>query len=753
MKVLVVGSGGREHAIAWKIAQSPKLTKLYCLPGNPGTAEIAENIPGNVTEIPAVVMAAQLNEIDLVVVGPEVPLSLGMADALQEKEIKVFGPIQAGAMLESSKAFSKDFMQKYEIPTAQYAVLESYEEAVAFIKQVEYPFVIKASGLAAGKGVFLPETLVEAESILKEVMLEKRFGDAGDQVVIEERISGPEVSVLAFTDGESYKIMPPAQDHKRLLENDKGPNTGGMGVFAPSPKATQEVLHFAEELILGPTIDGLRSEEIHYVGIIYAGLMLTEDGPKVLEFNCRFGDPETQVILPLLDSDLLEIMLACVDGSLDEVDIEWKEGAAACVVLASGGYPNAYLKGNPIRGLGDLTDAIAFHAGTAFKNGEVITDGGRVLGITATAGNLAGAIEKVYPEVEKVHFKGMQYRRDIGKEMSAYAMAGVDIEAGNLSARMIKDAVHSTYDDRVLSHLGSYGGLFSGMELKGMEAPVLVASTDGVGTKVSIAQQYNYYKGVGKDIVNHCIDDILVQGAKPLFFLDYFATSKLEPEVLAEIVSGMAEACKESGCCLIGGETAEMPGVYHEGHFDVAGTIVGLVDRNKILPRTDIQEGDILIGLPSTGPHTNGYSLIRSVFKDTPLDHVYPELGIPLGEALLASHKSYLNEVWPLLKEEISPIKAMAHLTGGGFLDNIPRILPENLTAKIDSQAWEVPALFKLIQKKGSINSLEMYRVFNMGIGLILVVSEEDVEKTINVLGQGSMVVGRIVAGNEVVIV
>ncbi|HBX70511.1 MAG TPA: phosphoribosylamine--glycine ligase [Chloroflexi bacterium] len=421
MNVLLIGSGGREHALAWKLAQSSKLTQLYTLPGNPGTAVLGINLIANPEDLPVVVEIARQKQIDLVVVGPEVPLALGLVDALREVGILVYGPSKQAARIETDKAFAKNFMARHGIPTADYANFTEFEAAwdyyQSFATTSQLP-VIKAAGLAAGKGVILPETLVEAESVLREIMLEGKFGAAGAVVVIEERLIGREVSILAFTDGTRVAPMPPAQDHKRLLDRDRGPNTGGMGVFAPSPFAPPELVAWVVEHVLQPAVDGLRTEGHPFIGTLYAGMILTDDGPKTLEFNCRFGDPETQVVMPLLDSDLLEILFACAQGDLSAISglIRWKGTAAVCVVLASQGYPNAYPRGLPIFGLGALPErVVAFHAGTATKSDGVVTNGGRVLGITTTAENISEARTLAYAGVETIRFEGMQYRTDIAK--------------------------------------------------------------------------------------------------------------------------------------------------------------------------------------------------------------------------------------------------------------------------------------------------------------------------------------------------
>lgn len=421
MNILLIGSGGREHALAWKIAQSPKLTQLYSLPGNPGTAQCGINLPDDPQDLESVAALAEKNNIDLVVIGPEVPLAAGLSDHMRNKGIPVFGPSQNAAQLESSKAFAKDFMKRHRLPTAEYQTFVDCKAAKQFVSEYsktdsQLP-VIKASGLAAGKGVILPETIGQAEEVLRMIMIDKTFGDAGNEVVIEERLVGREVSVMAFTDGRTVIPMPPVQDHKRLLDNDGGPNTGGMGVFAPTPYAPQDLIEQMTTDILQPTVDGMWAEGNTYIGVLYAGIILTDQGAKLLEFNCRFGDPETQVVLPLLESDLVEVMIACVNGNLGDLEhfIRWCDTAAVCVVLASDGYPGSYPKDLPITGLDSLPeDIIPFHAGTKSQNGHILTNGGRVLGITSQAATIDQARDKVYAGIEQIHFKGMQYRRDIG---------------------------------------------------------------------------------------------------------------------------------------------------------------------------------------------------------------------------------------------------------------------------------------------------------------------------------------------------
>ncbi|HHW31886.1 MAG TPA: phosphoribosylamine--glycine ligase [Clostridiaceae bacterium] len=419
MKVLVVGSGGREHAIAWKIAQSPLVDKIYCAPGNGGISFIAECVPIKATDIEGIVSFSVDNNIDLVVVAPDDPLAAGMVDALEAAGIRAFGPVKKAAEIESSKVFAKSLMKKYGIPTAKYEVFEEYAPALDYLRNQEYPVVIKADGLALGKGVIIAHDFLEAEKALNLMMKDKIFGKAGDKVIIEEFLTGQEVSILAFTDGKTILPMVSSQDHKRALDNDKGLNTGGMGTFSPSRIYTPELAQCCMNEIFIPTVEAMNKEGRKFKGVLYFGLMVTKHGPKVLEYNSRFGDPETQVVLPRLESDIVEIFNAVIDEKLDTIDIKWNDKAAVCVILASGGYPEKYKTGYEISGLEDAkadSRIILFHASTKYANGKFFTSGGRVLGVTALGDTLDKAIKTAYEAVAKISFQDMHYRTDIGKK-------------------------------------------------------------------------------------------------------------------------------------------------------------------------------------------------------------------------------------------------------------------------------------------------------------------------------------------------
>ncbi|WP_027717808.1 phosphoribosylamine--glycine ligase [Desulfovirgula thermocuniculi] len=420
MKVLVVGGGGREHALVWKIAQSPRVKEIFCAPGNAGIASLARCVPIGAEDVRGLVEFARREKIDLTVVGPEAPLTLGIVDEFSAAGLAIFGPSARAAAIEGSKVFAKQLMAKYGIPTAGFAVFDDHAAARRYISEKGAPIVVKADGLAAGKGAVVCRTVEEALSAVEEIMVKGVFGEAGRRVVVEEFLEGEEASVLAFTDGETVIPMLPAQDHKQVYDGDRGPNTGGMGAYAPAPVCTPEVMRAVEEQILRPTVRAMAREGRPYRGVLYAGLMITPQGPKVLEFNARFGDPEAQPLLMLMASDLVEVMEAVLGGRLAETQVRWHEGAAVCVVLASGGYPGPYRKGFPISGLEEAASrhpgVVVFHAGTALAEGRVVTAGGRVLGVTARAESIEAAIAGAYAAVGEISFEGMHYRRDIGQK-------------------------------------------------------------------------------------------------------------------------------------------------------------------------------------------------------------------------------------------------------------------------------------------------------------------------------------------------
>jgi phosphoribosylamine--glycine ligase len=417
MKVLIIGSGGREHALAWKLAASPRVTALYCAPGNPGIAQVADLVPIGVMEFAKIEKFVRQNGIELVVVGPEDPLAGGLVDQLQKAGVKVFGPNREAAQLEGDKWFAKELMRQQAVPTAEARQFNDPNAAEEFVRERNEPVVIKASGLAKGKGVTICYRTPDALEAINRIMRQKAFGEAGQRVVIEEMLAGPECSILAFVDRKNIYVMESAQDHKPIDDGDTGPMTGGMGAYTPTPAVSDEMMRLIERDVLVPVLDGLVREGIEYKGVLYAGLMLTTNGPKVLEFNCRFGDPETQPLMMRLQSDLLEIMLAVVDGRLDEVEMKWDPRPALTVVASSPGYPGSYPTGLPISGIDDadaMRDVKVFHSGTARRDNQIVTDGGRVLAVTALGNTIADAQKRAYQAISKIHFEGIHYRKDIG---------------------------------------------------------------------------------------------------------------------------------------------------------------------------------------------------------------------------------------------------------------------------------------------------------------------------------------------------
>lgn len=758
-KVLIIGSGGREHTLAWKILQSSNVGKVFVCPGNAGTFNLskAENIELPINNHNAISNWCIDNSIDLVVIGPEAPLADGLCNNLKSRSILCFGPTKEAAQIESSKLFSKEFMDRHGIPTARWKSFTDADQAIRFIRtSVFNGVVVKASGLAAGKGVIVASSTDEAIKAVQEMIKLKRFGDAGTTVVIEEKLDGEEISVFAFSDGTSTVCFPPAQDFKRAYNGDKGPNTGGMGAYCPVKHVSPDVLSYISTEVLQKTVRGMKADGQPFVGLLYAGLMLTKDGPKVLEYNCRFGDPETQVVLPLLKSDLYVTMRACCEGNLHAVRPSFEVNkVAVAVVLASGGYPASYEKGMVMHGVNDaksLPNVHVFHAGTKIAANEIQSNGGRVMSIVAVGESILEARTRCYEAVGKVSFNGMFYRDDIaekatGSKFSAsYLDSGVDINAGSALVESIKPLAKSTSRPGCMSELGGFGALFD-LCAAGYKDPILVSGTDGVGTKLKVAHACSDHSTVGIDLVAMCVNDILAQGAEPLFFLDYYACGKLDVTVAKQMLTGVAEGCKRAGCALLGGETAEMPGMYDVGIYDIAGFAVGAAERSRILPILgSIHPGDIVIGLASSGIHSNGYSLVRKIVELSGLDYSdqcpFSDKGLTLGQALLVPTKIYVKSVLPLIKDGM--VKAFAHITGGGVVENIPRVLPDSVSCTLDANTWEIPPAFCWLSYTGNVTSDEMLRTFNCGLGAVLIVDSKNVESVLATLREAGEIAQQV---------
>jgi phosphoribosylamine--glycine ligase/phosphoribosylformylglycinamidine cyclo-ligase len=764
LRILLIGNGGREHALAWKLSQSPRVESILVVPGNGGTSSCPK--VSNVDQVkaddyPSLVVLAQKHNVNLLVPGPEAPLVDGIESYFRAVGIPCFGPSKLAARMEGSKTFSKDFMKRHNIPTAAYENFSDYDKAREYLDSVDHDIVIKASGLAAGKGVIIPKTKKEAHEALKDIMLKKEFGSAGDEVVIEEFLEGDELSILSFSDGYTIRSLPPAQDHKRIFDGDQGPNTGGMGCYAPTKIATKSLIDEIERTILQPTIDGVRKDRFPFIGTLFTGLMITKNGPKTLEYNVRFGDPETQTLLPLLshNTDLAEIMVACTEHWLDSVSITCENKFSATVVVAAGGYPGVYAKGTPMVVNAPPPNVNFFHAGTTIKDGQLQTSGGRVIAASSTAETLEEAVKQAYSGVDLIAFDRMQYRKDIAhrafrsttstREALTYASAGVNIDVGNDFVERIKKAVASTRRPGTDAEIGGFGGEVD-LDLAGYaSAPIMVGAIDGVGTKLMIAQAIGKHDTVGIDLVAMNVNDLVVQGAEPLMFLDYYGCSQLSLEHAAAFVEGVAAGCIEANCALVGGETAEMPGMYQRDDYDAAGAAIGAMSRQLRLPlKEDMTDGDILLGLASNGVHSNGFSLVRKILEREGLSYTAPapwDKSQTVGLSLLTPTKIYVQSLLQVVKKRL--VKGLAHITGGGLTENIPRMLPKHLAAEVDVTSWKLPAVFKWLKIAGNVSSAELARTFNTGVGMVAVVRKEDVQQVkyeLEAAGEQVFEIGRL---------
>uniref|UniRef100_A0A8C4UCX1 Trifunctional purine biosynthetic protein adenosine-3 n=1 Tax=Falco tinnunculus TaxID=100819 RepID=A0A8C4UCX1_FALTI len=706
-RVLVIGSGGREHALAWKLAQSPHVKHVFVAPGNAGTADNGKisNSAVLVSNHTIVTQFCKDHNIGLVLVGQEALLAAGIVDDLRAAGVRCFGPSAKAAQLASNTSFAKAFLDRHGIPTARWKAFTNPQEACRFIISTDFPArVVRARGPAARKEVTIAASKEEACRAVQDIMQDRMFGD---MVVIEELLQGEELSCLCFTDGVTVASMPPAQAHKRLLDGDQGPNTGGMGAYCPVPQVPEVLLEKINDAILQHVVDSMRQEGTAYVGVLQTGLMLTKDGVKILNFKCQFGDPQCQVILPLLKNDFYEVIQATIDGKLCSFMPAWSENSTAvCVVMASPGYPGDYDKGMEVTGLLQAKELglQVFHAGTTLKDGRVVTSGGRVLSITAVKEDLMKALGEANRGVAAIRFKGATYRKDIGHR----------------GIRLLKQSLYVSKGTS-RNRLGGFAGFFD-LKASGYDDPILVSQTKGLGPKLQIAQVCKRHDTIGQDLVAMCVNEILAQGAEPLFFLSYFACGKLDVEVTETIKEGIDEACRNAGCAFLGREVAEVTGMYSSGEYDLVGFVVGAVERGQMLlglQRAD--EEDVLIGLASSGIHGCGFSVIRKILLMSSLRYSSPAPGScgdkTLGDILLTPAKMYSPSLLPVLRS--GHVKTFAFIAEEGLLEGISRILVD-LTSH-----WKIPEFFCWLYKEGNLSVEEMAQTFNCGIGAVLVVQKD----------------------------
>ncbi len=787
MKVLVIGSGGREHALVWKIAQSKKVDKTYCAPGNPGTSELAENIALDVLDLTGLLKFAKDNNIGLTVVGPENPLIDGIVDLFTKNNLAIIGPNKNAARIEGSKVFAKKLLLKYKIPTADFAVFDDYHYAHKYIKTHAYPLVIKADGQCFGKGVTVCYSENEAVKFLKLIMLDKVYGQSGNQVIIEECLIGQEVSFMVATDGKDFVTFLTSQDHKRIFDDDRGPNTGGIGAYAPVPFVDKKLINKIEKEIVAPTIKAMVKEGCLYQGILYPGIIITREGPKVLEFNCRFGDPETQPLLMLLKTDLIDIFEAIVEKRIKNLKLDWYRGFSACVVMTSKGYPGDYDKEKIIYGLpkpftrGPLANTVSiFHSGTKQVAGKVVTNGGRVLGITAFGKNLNSALKNVYKNIgiNGVHFSGMHYRKDIGKNGLIKHFESLINYTMRLTYK--KSGVDYSLLDPV-KKLAQKEGLKTRVNLKSTEfkevsesrgeTAYILESDDcyfafveeGLGTKNLIADEMRkvtgktYYDVVAYDAVISIIMDLTTVGAKPISVMSYWAVGDsnwfADRKRMHDFIKGWKKACDFVGVSWGGGETPTLSNIINPKTIDLAGAGFGIIKpKNRIVLGDKLRTGDVIILFESSGIHVNGLTLARKISDKLPLKYATRlSNGITYGESLLIPTLSYTNMVEELLNK--IDIHYMVNITGHGWRKIMRAI--KNFTYVIND-IGDVPPLFTFIQEHSGLSDSEMYATFNMGAGFAIMTDQSQVKKTIEIADKHKIkcwVGGKIRKGAKQVII
>ena len=746
-QVLLVGSGGREHAICRKLAKSQCDLFYYGTHENPGMSQYAKLLDaGDLTDNSKITQLALDNKIDMVIIGPEKPLFNGLADKLLENNIPVIGPTQNLAVIETSKYFARNLMIENGLghfcPKLLQVIYPGYDKVLInqILKTImkSYKIVLKPDGIYGGKGVWVQdEHFSTKEEIIDYCHQLATFGQI---TIIEEKLVGEEFAIMSFTDGNTFKHMIPVKDYKRLKDGDCGPNTGSMGSVTGYNgrlwflnENDIKICHLINEKIIALLKE--KSNGQLYKGILYGSFMKTMNKEiKVIEFNARFGDPEVVNVLELLENDLLDIFTAINNGTLDQINLRFKKNASVFKYKIPPGYPDKGVKGDIVE-LKQLHDDMIYASITKNKNNKYLTLGSRTFGVVKTGKDISQVccdVNKLLDEIEDTLF----YRKDIGQSLSlSYRNSGVNIQEKEKALSEIKNKIESTYTDDVMSQFGDFAGI-----MKFGNDNLLVTSTDGVGTKsILVLEHFGYDKGfemLGRDLVNLNVNDILVKGAEPMFFLDYFGCSKLDASHLKHFIRGVTEACKEIGCVLLKGETAQMPDIYQPNTFDLVGTVIGSCRNNDLINgKTMIQKGDLVVSLPSHGPHTNGFTLIRKI-----LDRLkpYEDIDPIIINSLCAPHKCYYGDIITLRSLGVR-IHGLCHITGGGLSENPPRVLPDGLTINYFNK--QMPYIFEYLQDKGHLSDDEMRRTFNCGVGMMVIIPNEDILK---IKGIDYLLIGRI---------
>nr|XP_008105770.1 PREDICTED: trifunctional purine biosynthetic protein adenosine-3 [Anolis carolinensis] len=734
-RVLVIGSRGREHALAWKLAQSPHVKQVLVAPGNAGTVNDGK-ISNSAVLISNHTILAQFckdHNIGFVIAGPEVMLTAGIVDDLIAAGVSCFGPTARAAQLGTNRHFSKVFLEQHDIPTARWKAFSSSREACTFINSADFPaFVIKPSGFGHRQEVILASNTEEACKATQEILQGNIFGDYREMVIVEELLKGEEFSCLCFVDGNTFTSMPPVQVQKQLLDGEQGPSTVGMGAYGPVPQVSEALLEKIKSTLLQHIIDCMKQEDMSYVGVLQIELILTKDGVKVLSMDCNFGDLQCQVVLRLLCHDLCEVIQAAIDGRLCDVTLSWSDNlTAVAIAMAWEGCPAQSAEITGLLQAKELGLEI-FHGATIKKNDKVLTNGSRVLAVTAIQQGLMSALEEAYKGLEVIYFQNATYRKDVG----------------TLALKFLGQSVRPLYEDivcSILSHppklpalTGSKPGsheeqqgtpAFYDLRASGYIDPIIISQIKGIGTKQKIAQLCNKHDTIGQDLVAMCVNEILAQGAEPLFFLHHFAFGKLDVGVAQVITDGIAEACDQAGCLLLAREANEMSGTWASGEYHLVGFAVGAVERGRHLPQQEkVTSGDVLIGISSSGLHSQGFSLVRKIIS-TSLPHYLSSVPVgcnsscTLGEQLLTPSKIYSKPLLPLFRS--GNVKVCLHIAERGLMGSFSNILPEKNSVVLDAHCWKMPSIFSWLQEEGNLSEEEMMKTFNCGIGAVLVVQKE----------------------------